>query len=148
VSHATSPTPDRALSTEVKGLTDIMDKPNLVGLSYALRHPETWPKDFIWDYKSCDACAVGLARRLWATRFSSFPLRGRNLEEIQNARETFVAREMAMSHREAKRIFFHLHSDVRKVKDGWFRSKTIMDFSGVTADDVADEIDEYLKAAA
>ena len=34
-------------------------------LSFALRHPETWPKDFDWNYSDCNRCAMGLAHRMW-----------------------------------------------------------------------------------
>jgi hypothetical protein len=50
--------------TETEKLFAI-DKPSLENLSYALRHPETWPKDFVWDYGECNDCAMGLAHRLW-----------------------------------------------------------------------------------
>jgi len=34
-------------------------------LSFALRHPDTWPKDFDWNYADCNRCAMGLAHRMW-----------------------------------------------------------------------------------
>ena len=34
-------------------------------LSFALRHPDTWPKDFDWNYSDCHKCAMGLSYRLW-----------------------------------------------------------------------------------
>jgi hypothetical protein len=42
-----------------------LDKPSLAALSFALRHPETWPEGFVWDYGNCETCAMGLAYRLW-----------------------------------------------------------------------------------
>lgn len=42
-----------------------LDQPSLHGLSYALRHPETWRGGFVWDYRDCDTCAIGLACALW-----------------------------------------------------------------------------------
>jgi hypothetical protein len=42
-----------------------LDKPSLRGLAYVLRHPELWPSDFVWEFSDCDACAMGLAFRLW-----------------------------------------------------------------------------------
>lgn len=42
--------------------------PSLEALAYVLRHPETWPEDFQWDYGRCSTCAVGLAHRLWERR--------------------------------------------------------------------------------
>jgi hypothetical protein len=38
----------------------VVDK-TLRGLSYALRHPETWPPGFAFDYRRCKTCAMGLA---------------------------------------------------------------------------------------
>jgi hypothetical protein len=40
--------------------------PSLIGLSYALRHPETWPEGFAWNYNDCKSCAIGLACQLWS----------------------------------------------------------------------------------
>ena len=44
-------------------------QPGLAGLAqleHALRNPEVWPADFVWDF-SCNAggCAQGLRRALW-----------------------------------------------------------------------------------
>lgn len=36
----------------------------LADLSWRLRHPETWPAGFAWDYGRCASCAIGLAWRL------------------------------------------------------------------------------------
>jgi hypothetical protein len=42
------------------------DRPNLVALAYALRHPETWPEGFgPWDYTKYGTCAVCLVKELW-----------------------------------------------------------------------------------
>src|SRR5689334_13480886 len=51
--------------TETEKLFADLDKPSLHGLSYALRHPDTWPKGFVWNYSKCDQCAMGLAHALW-----------------------------------------------------------------------------------
>ena len=40
-------------------------EPSVAALSHALRHPETWPEGFEWDYRRVECCAMGLARRLW-----------------------------------------------------------------------------------
>jgi hypothetical protein len=40
--------------------------PSLSSLSYALRHPETWPDAFFWDYEDCKSCAIGLTCQLWS----------------------------------------------------------------------------------
>ena len=37
---------------------------SLRGLSYALRHPETWPPGFRWKFFDCNRCATGLAVEL------------------------------------------------------------------------------------
>lgn len=36
----------------------------LADLAWRLRHPETWPPGFKWDYGNCSSCAMGLAVRL------------------------------------------------------------------------------------
>jgi hypothetical protein len=47
------------------GTTPDLTVPSLANLSYILRHPETWPENFKWDYRRFDSCAVGLASRRW-----------------------------------------------------------------------------------
>src|SRR5271168_2864293 len=43
-----------------------LSRASLRGLSYALRHRETWPADFKkWYYGRCETCAMGLASALW-----------------------------------------------------------------------------------
>lgn len=37
---------------------------SLAALSLALRHPETWPPGFVFDYLDRRTCALGLAYRL------------------------------------------------------------------------------------
>ena len=34
-------------------------------LIYALRHSETWPENFKWNYRDFSCCAVGLTHKLW-----------------------------------------------------------------------------------
>lgn len=128
-----------SIDREVQALSRIADRPNLQALAYALRHPETWPGDFVWDYRECTCCAIGLSLRLWPKM---------DLPNSQPARQTWIAREMAMSYREAKTIFFEL-APVKTVivKHGWFRKKTsrrVYQFACVTPDHVADAIDRYL----
>jgi hypothetical protein len=53
--------------------------PSLEALAYALRHPETWPKGFAFDFESCPCCAMGLARALWYPR-----------EEIGKSAESWI----------------------------------------------------------
>lgn len=47
----------------------IESKPSLRGLSYALRHPETWPAGFEFDYGDCKRCAIGLIFKLWGIQY-------------------------------------------------------------------------------
>lgn len=45
-----------------------MTKPTLEGLSFALRHPETWPESYRkpgWHFNVCGRCAMGLAETMW-----------------------------------------------------------------------------------
>lgn len=57
---------DTQTNNTVYDLANIMDKPSLVALAYSLRHPETWPEGFQWDYSTCQTCAMGLAAKLWS----------------------------------------------------------------------------------
>jgi hypothetical protein len=41
----------------------VVDQP-LRRLRDALRHPETWPPGFEFDYRRCATCAIGLAHEL------------------------------------------------------------------------------------
>jgi|SRR5579859_159465 len=36
----------------------------MADLAWRLRHPETWPKGFRWNYGKCATCAMGLAWKL------------------------------------------------------------------------------------
>ena len=123
---------------EVAALSRTTDRPGLTALSYALRHPDTWPSDFVWHYDTCENCAIGLALRLWPSL---------QLPKGQNAQQAWIAREMAMSFREARDIFFGLAPQITiREKTGWFRSeeRTVTNWDAVTPDDVADAIDRYL----
>jgi hypothetical protein len=126
-----------AIDHEVQALSRITDRPNLVALAYSLRHPETWPADFVWDYRNCTTCAIGLSLRLWPKL---------QLPDGQMAQQTWIAREMAMPYEAAKRMFFSL-GPPKRVREGWFRAPHwIADQSAVTPDDVANAIDRYLAA--
>lgn len=124
------------------------DKPTLENLSYALRHPETWPEGFIWNYADCDNCAMGLARKLWNTP-------GTN----KQTGATIMARTFAMPYEEAKSIFMGLAPDgsgadwlphiEKKEIEGhlwWKKLKTTSscDLTNVTPEMVADQIDEFI----
>jgi hypothetical protein len=39
-------------------------EPTLLGLAYALEHPEVMPAGFQWHFPSCGQCAMGLAAEL------------------------------------------------------------------------------------
>jgi hypothetical protein len=39
--------------------------PSLRNLAFILRHKETWPPGFYWNYCRADSCALGLAVRVW-----------------------------------------------------------------------------------
>lgn len=123
------------LNNEVRALLEISNKPSLVALSYSLRHPETWPQDFVWDYSSCATCAVGLALRLWPETLV--------LPDTQRMQITWIAREMALPWREAEMIFFEL-APIQTARVGWFKSVESFNFDAVTPDDVADAIDRHL----
>ena len=41
----------------------VVDQP-LRQLSHALRHPETWPPGFVFNYRRSKTCAIGLAHEL------------------------------------------------------------------------------------
>lgn len=114
-----------------------LDKPSLGNLSYALRHPETWPKNFIWDYSQCDQCAMGLAHHLWG----SIP-KGDNILRIGASR---MARAFAIPYDVASRFFFGKWPGVATRTAGylWWK-KTLVNHAVITPDMVADQIDKYL----
>lgn len=112
------------LSPRLAALARISDEPSLVALSYALRHPDTWPDGFQWDYGDCRTCAIGLAARFW-------PVCAANHGAI---RTLFVVSGIAMREGAANHIFRSLQT-----QHGTDRSK-------ITPDHVADAIDDYLNA--
>lgn len=52
------------LDDRVKAL---LAKPSLEALSYILRHEETWPKNFSWNFDGFFSCAIGLSQQIWET---------------------------------------------------------------------------------
>lgn len=52
-------------SPHVQALADRLRVPTLDALAYALRHRDTWPAGFVWDYSHCETCAMGLTRMFW-----------------------------------------------------------------------------------
>lgn len=138
-------TPPPVPTTETEALFADLSKPALHTLSYALRHPETWPKDFVWNYVQCDKCAMGLAHSLW---IKSVPT-PRNSSLAENINVTNMARVFGISYTQAYEIFYGYHS-VRwtDITTGhWPFRKTTQTYNqtDITPDMVADTIDAYLK---
>lgn len=116
--------------TETEKLFSDLDKPSLHGLSYALRHPDTWPAGFKWDYGDCGQCAVGLAHSLW----SGVPI------PEPNDIGSVMGRAFAMPYSDAKRIFFWAGGGVM----GTIRCFGL-NGSTVTPEMIANHIDKYLE---
>jgi hypothetical protein len=126
--------------TETEQLFADLDKPSLVGLSYALRHPELWPPNFYWNYESCSQCAMGLAHALW--RQSIPRANGLNGASI-------MANRFAMPFTDARNIFMGQGEwcPTQTIAEGrlwWKREITESDYRAVTPEMVADQIDAYL----
>lgn len=68
-------------------------------LVHALRHPETWPPDFEWDYGRCPSCAMGLAWRLTGQIGKCTPDKGMAL----------MRRSMPMPNSSVVAVFLLLH---------------------------------------
>lgn len=107
-------------------------KPSLQALSHALRHPETWPPGFIWDFNNCDTCAMELAHRLW----ESVP----GIETASLGVLTMCS-VFRMAYEDAANIFMGDGNWVPGVKIGGY---TQADLDAVTSEMVADQIDAYL----
>jgi hypothetical protein len=116
-----------------------LTKPSLHALSYALRHPDTWPEGFVWKYKKCSQCAMGLAHLLWNTIAIS---------ENPDTAVSYAARGFAMPYEEAKNIFLGAYDWMPLIVEGHLWWKTAeFDFKSVTPEMVADQIDAYLERA-
>ncbi len=48
--------------------------PSLENLAYVLRHRETWPRGFEWDYRFGPSCAIGLSAETWPGNGLSYRL--------------------------------------------------------------------------
>jgi len=92
----------------------VSSSPSLPVLHYTLLHSETWPPDFVWDYRDGRHCAMGLTRRIWPEN------QYRSMKEIFH-----------MPKLDVERIFF---------KAGY----RDIDFGLVTAEMVAYDIEAYL----
>lgn len=134
---------DTIKKTEAEKLFQDLNKPSLHALSYALRHPDTWPADFVWNFEYCDQCAMGLAHQLW-----------KSIPESDNDVKTGtsrMARAFAMPYTDAKNIFFGNRdwTPQKEWTEGWIFKKTFKshNLGAVTPDMVADQIDKYLAKA-
>lgn len=99
------------------------DTPSLERLSYVLKHPETWPPGFQWDFSFCDTCALGLAREMF---------------DLDFACSDNVAKAIGISHDDAYRIFIQMDGK----KFPWYKM-----FPGprdVTPQMVAKQLDEII----
>lgn len=122
-----------------------LDKPSLHALSYALRHPDTWPQGFVWNYGQCNQCAMGLARALWKHQIP---------QGFNDDGASIMAREFAMPYTAAECIFLGngdnswIPTSIEEHGRLWWKKETHMtDFGRVTPDMVADQIDKYLETA-
>lgn len=123
---------DVATKTETEALFQDLDKPSLHALSYALRHPDTWPDGFVWDYSYCGQCAMGLAHLLWKETV------GR--PDTYNG-ASLMARAFAIPYEEARDIFLEGRGAPRYCLVG------PRNIDAQTPERVADQIDKYLKGA-
>lgn len=132
-------------TTEGTKLFNDLNKPSLENLSYVLRHPDMWPTGFVWDYRNCNNCAMGLAHQLW----DQIPQTG------TDSGPSVMAREFAMNYTAARSIFLGGQWCPTKTKISttgslwWKKEKTTTkwDLRKVTPDMVADQIDKYLATA-
>jgi hypothetical protein len=116
--------------TETQALFRDLDKPSLHALSYVLRHPDTWPDGFVWDYRYCDQCAMGLAHELWKDKVAD--------TDIYNG-ASIMARRFGMAFEEARAIFMEARGAPRRYFIG------PRNYDAHTPERVADQIDAYLK---
>lgn len=133
--------------TETERLFADLDKPSLHALSYALRHPDTWPDGFYWQFDQCDQCAMGLAHALW----KKIP------KAHRHSGASIMAKAFAMPYSDADNIFMgHGEWAPRRIKTKTVRTgflglhlaretRQTLDFRAVTPEMVADQIDAYLK---
>ena len=104
------------------GIPDL-ETPSLAALSYALRHPETWPEGFVWGFSSCETCAMGLASLLWREISRGVP---QDMDVLNASRMAII---FAMPERVAFEIF---------LRAGFVLA------SPITPTHIADLIDDYL----
>ena len=91
-------TDTKTRNVHIEALARSLGTPSVDGLIYSLRHPETWPNGFSWDFEYCSSCAMGLSRALWP---DGQPWKGQRAAVSLNA-----ARSLASAiHRCRERIF-------------------------------------------
>lgn len=112
-------------------LTALMDAPSLETLSYALRHPETWPEGFVWNYNDCAKCAMGLSYSLFRWKHP----RGKGPERYTSD----ISRRFAMPYQDSVDIFFHTRPPFE-----WWRPFAERSSDSVTPEMVADRIDAFV----
>lgn len=119
-----------SIDQQVETLWQIADKPSLETLAYALRHPETWPDGFVWNYSGCTTCAMGLAAELW--------FKGREQVSVP-AYISWAAHTFAMQYEAATRIF------LKTRPPRTWRHPFAQEISAVTPEHVATAIERYLE---
>lgn len=125
------------INPHMLGLSDKVGAPSLEALSYALRHPETWPAGFTWDFTDCDKCAMGLANALWPAP-----------EDYDDACAVdLAANKLNMPFEDAESLFYCAEwlQPIPKKFWGIKYGETEVEFRDVTPTMVADAIDNYVK---
>ena len=145
--------PITTATTEKQRLFGDLSKPSLVALSYCLRHPETWPEDFVWDYSKCQQCAMGLAHQLWSQAIPAAVIKSNDSETIIS----LLAKRFSMSYTDARDVFFDAtckrHVRITSVKTSLFwTASAVVSYKAaklqdITPDMIADDIDAILRKA-
>lgn len=115
-----------------------LSKPHLHALSYVLRHPDTWPEGFVWDYNDCLNCAMGLAHELWGLM--------KDTNVPPNAWLSQAARVFALPYGDAERLFIDEYSMTKSGIAGWLGARRTVRRDAITPEMVADAIDKYMDA--
>lgn len=140
--------------TESEKLFADLDKPSLHALSYALRHPDTWPENFVWDYNDCQQCAMGLANAFWHK--GRHQKSGKNTEgyEFERPYISRAAKDFGIPYGKAVEIFFDSKTiTTTELHRSYFglgpnvphQTLTKVEEKDVTPEMVADQIDKYLE---
>lgn len=134
-----------------------LNRPSLDSLSYILRHPDTWPKNFVWNYAWCSNCAMGLAHKLWKSSIPT-PI---NLKAAENQNTSTMAQQFGIPYSSAHKIFYEAGASRTEIIEkqkltsssffGFFKTyetvhaRRVIGNKAVTPEMVADDIDAYLK---